>query len=768
MGPLPKLVPCLTFLVVTQFPLLGATPEYVSEVPNAGYVTLELHAMYNGQQSAELKWLGIDLRCSWEKSGEQLRVFRLGNYGSKKPPELALVFETQPDGNLHLKEGGLITAARLPDFPCKTWLVASTKPPGDVSLSYRARNSNQLLRPKYFDHGNLKNLPAPLPQSFVDVIALLFRDRSQELPGILKSPAISADVLDVILATLLDGEAGGGSDFILPFLGAHPHLSAQAQERLFNLPKKAPAWRAVAMNPASGKKYYNEYLKRIREGDMSIRFDVVRDTLAPREAWEIALAPKEPEVLGEFSRNKNAPPDLLSKVASEPGLRDLTSLASNPATPPAILDKLSNSTDKQVLWGVQRNPSSPPAAVQRVLRTMATSPSENLRDTVASDPRLPADLILKLSQDVSIQVRLVLAMNPSDSLEILEQLAADPYAMVSERARDNMKRRFPQEYASRSASWKALKELNPNNNLVQDVTDAIKVGDIAKARQLLAVTNDPEIRPSNASVAVIILRENFAGGQELLKELAQKDGKAVSEAIALSPDLKPEHLPWLVQNNILPRDSLQHFVVVATEHGREDLLKTARDNHFLDGIPQKMKNAALLSATGLRHSSLVDFWLKEGAEADQVVWQNVSALDVAAQMYSINLVKRLDAHGKYASLVQATEAQFPPAPQSRFLGSWSNKKDGFSTVAFMLGPDGTGYMGASIMSFPILWAPIDDESFRVAIVGLKGELMADKQIRFFYNQTRDTLCAESFDPEDKIAPNDDAGPFYRMAQKDGK
>ncbi len=123
--------------------------------------------------------------------------------------------------------------------------------------------------------------------------------------------------------------------------------------------------------------------------------------------------------------------------------------------------------------------------------------------------------------------------------------------------------------------------------------------------------------------------------------------------------------------------------------------------------------------------------------------------------------KRLDTTGKYTTLLAEITKEFPPAPNSALLGKWSNKRDGFSTVAFILTGDGTGYMGAAVTSLPILWKPEGPDTLRMVIVGPNGP-MKDQPIILHYDAIKDVLTIDKNTTKSPINTGQDPSPFYRL------
>lgn len=765
-----------------------AEGKLIAQIPNLGSLTLELQKEYQGKRSAKLIWLFEDMRGAWNLEDGNIVFHKFPSRAQQPEAKPTLILQPRDDGTWELMEGGILNQSRAQFFSKYPWKSADAKkttdPGGADAVAFSKAHEQER---RFKDHGQLRPLPEDFPFEFMDASTLLFRDREHVIGALLEYPKLSQDVVEIVGNSLLEGEAGEqGIMFVVPVLGANPNLSPRLQEKLFGLPKVPAVWRAVACNPSAAKTYYPEYLKRIREGDKNIRFLVARDQKAPYEAWELAIAPKEPDVLREFSRNKSAPADLLSKVAETVTLTDPVGLAANPATPPEILNQLSktqvdvyaglseserrkdrallqgkqlNSNDKQILWAIKRNPSSPPEAIERVLRTLATCTAANIRNTCPDDPRLPQDLIEKLSKDPSIQVRIVLSMNPSVPLPILENLAEDPYQMVSERARGNMKKRFPDAWSAHKDSWVPLKELNPNNALSQDIEQAIKSGDVAKTRALLASTDDPDIKPLPATIVSMILQNSFEPFNPLLKEAITEGGPGALETMIINPKLTPDGLQWLVKEHLLDQKMTDRLVLSATENGRTDLLDEANQLGLLKPLSQQLKNAALFTAVAVRSDELVDFWVRNGGDPDAPVREGLSSAGLAAKVRLPNLLKRMDLNGAYENQVAENQREFPPSPKSPLLGMWVNKRNDASTCAFTLGPDGTGVLGTATSSTSILWKMDRSDQITIVAVGPKGP-MRDEAMHLKFENDRDILVSDKSTPP--ISQGLDLSPFYRL------
>jgi len=348
-------------------------------------------------------------------------------------------------------------------------------------------------------------------------------------------------------------------------------------------------------------------------------------------------------------------------------------------------------------------------------------------------------------------------MNPSVPLPILENLAEDPYQMVSERARDNMKERFPDAWAAYEGKWVPLKELNPNNALSQDIEQAIKSGDVARTRALLAFTDDPDIQPLPATIVSMILQNNFEPFKALLKEAIIEGGAGALETMVISPKLTPDGLQWLVKEHLLDPQMTDRLVFSATENGRTDLLDEAKQLGLLKPLSEQTRSAALFTAVAVRSEELVGFWIANGGNPEALVRGGLSSAGLAAQFRLPNLLKRMDLNGTYAKQQAEYQKEFPPSPKSPLLGIWANKRNDASTCALTLGPDGNGVLGTATSSSSILWKTDGVDQITVVLVGPKGP-MRDRAMHLKFEKDRDILVSDGGTPP----KGSDLSPFYRL------
>jgi hypothetical protein len=100
---------------------------------------------------------------------------------------------------------------------------------------------------------------------------------------------------------------------------------------------------------------------------------------------------------------------------------------------------------------------------------------------------------------------------------------------------------------------------------------------------------------------------------------------------------------------------------------------------------------------------MVTALIRAGAKADRRDAQGFTALDYAVKLNLIPAIRLIDISGQYAVLIKKFESEYPSAPNSRFLGQWSNNRDGFNTVTLRIDPDGTAFMSGGMMAAILGW-----------------------------------------------------------------
>lgn len=725
------------FMCVTSFFIvclvavrpLAASPatnwfgEWIGEIPNIGKIAIDLQDPATTSRSCKVFWVFQELGARSETEGDLLTIsVSRHTVPSTVTSPAQFRLQRQSDGAVKFVPFGVITEQRFGVFAPVVFSRVSKITFQDLASYLRPGSQYE----RFHSGGQLQPLPTNFPTAFMDASVLLCRGLDHEQFALLKHPNLSSAVLAQITQDALDPKTGDGGALrsLPPLLAAHPNISKEDLRRLFDLPysydRMSPLiWRGAAMNPNAPASYRQTYLERIKNGEWRVRVWVARDREAPREAWEVAIAPKETEVLREFARNPNAPPEMLKEIAAGKG-GDSVALAGNTATPANVLDDLASNPDKQVLWALLGNKSCPDSTISRALHNLTTSKSAVSRASAARDPRLDQAVFSSLMKDPSIYVRTMVAVNSAAPFEVLAALANDPYQSVSRTARENLKKRFATQLEGMKEQLKPLDSLYPYSDLNAAFADAVKNGDEIRARDLLNVTDDQETRVSVETVVGSILRNNFNRFSDMLLEVLQREGTSARNTLFFSnPNLKPESLIWAERHELLDTNSANFVWQSCVEHGNTNLLAAVMETKAGKQMSVEHKALALFRATRFRNLEMIEILLAHGADPYRIAEVvpvplyetnggpvkalSLGAVDLAAHNYFIAGLKRLDRNGKYRAMLVEFEKEFPSTKDSPFVGLWDNGRDGFGTSRFQLAPDATAMFGASIYGGPAVW-----------------------------------------------------------------
>ena len=120
-----------------------------------------------------------------------------------------------------------------------------------------------------------------------------------------------------------------------------------------------------------------------------------------------------------------------AQPAPAPGVELRNSVAANPSLPADVLDRLAAHASGQLLAAVAANPGTPAGALRVLVEECM-----NLHGA-ASNPSTPGDALAMLANSAWDSVREAVASNPSAPGELLDLLAGDPEADVREAVAQN-------------------------------------------------------------------------------------------------------------------------------------------------------------------------------------------------------------------------------------------------------------------------------------------------------------------------------------------
>lgn len=181
-------------------------------------------------------------------------------------------------------------------------------------------------------------------------------------------------------------------------------------------------WALTQVPRARSSRDPDELLELARTNHLEVRRTVAGNRSTPVEALWLLSQCEDRSISEELARHPQAPPELLSKLASGAppfSLQEL--LLKHPSTPTEELRRLVDAqpTEKEerALSAVVQNPAAP----GDLLTEAALLPA--LRSAVAKHPRTPRGVLVGLIEDTDPNVRAEVASNPSTPPEELDNLA---------------------------------------------------------------------------------------------------------------------------------------------------------------------------------------------------------------------------------------------------------------------------------------------------------------------------------------------------------
>ena len=157
-----------------------------------------------------------------------------------------------------------------------------------------------------------------------------------------------------------------------------------------------------------------------KDKDHSVRKNVADNQNCPASLLEVLAKDNEDWVRCNVAVNPNCPASLLKELVKDKDYVVRRNVAVNPNCPVSLLlEVLANDKDDRLHSSVARNSNSP------VVLAALSSFKWEVRDTVASNPNCPVDLLILLAEDNIKDVRSSVASHPNCPVELLVELATD-------------------------------------------------------------------------------------------------------------------------------------------------------------------------------------------------------------------------------------------------------------------------------------------------------------------------------------------------------
>jgi len=579
----------------------------------------------------------------------------------------------------------------------------------------------------------------PLPVDWsVDVVAAsirLARDNDERLHRCVELPATSSELLsEVYTWTLEKSVIYRNRSLIRQTIAAHPHCDFTVLEKIWLTENDPMAWRAAVFNSKAKPEWRKLYVSRVQGGTEQVKTSAAGDPAAPPEIFAMLLH-GGPHIRGALAYNHHLPLSIFEELAGKYGEEVGLQLAENPTTPASIIVKLVKSANREVQFAIIKNRNVPQEVRRSLIQGLASSARGYDVDALASEVTLSAETLDKFSNDFNPKVRAVVATNSSTGVETLKRLAQDNFAEPAKAAREALQKRFAGDFVRLAPSLVPIDRLDSNTDYWQGKywSSALVAGDLAKLKQLVEYFADRRELDDLIKGAVATIVGSFR--PELLDViLTRKDGISPQSlgSLVIAAAGNDEWLVYFKEHKVLAGRPAYYAYQGAISSRVPNprllpaLIKAGANTNEKDAYGTTPLHVAIR----VRNLDAVRLLLEAGAKADIPDDKGQTALDYAVNSRLVPAIILLDKNGKYRSIVERFSKEFPSAPNSPFLGQWTNSRDGFSTVIIKMDTNGTGVFASFTLSGLLAWREVSETEAIAYFFDEKGEPYQARPLRF--------------------------------------
>lgn len=595
---------------------------------------------------------------------------------------------------------------------------------------------------KWHDQGQLKPLPTAWPSTITVPLLHLFRHNDHLLHRVVVLPSLPESALSEAYTWTQNKPRWNGSpDFIQERIAENPNTSVSILSEAWNHPDNPQLWIAAAQNPRAPESWRAALIERILAASDQVKSRATWRGSGPPELY-LRLMEVNPSIRQSIASNRSMPSVVYERLARDYAGESMTHLARNEAVPVGLLESIAQSASPEVQLHLISNPSLPPLTRTRVVHriTAQATPAQFAR--FVHDRDAPPEFLTRCSADLDALIRTYVANNLNTPELLLLTLAEDPSRSVADAARQSLGRRFPAAFAQHRATFSPLEarsaDIPPSKQfetaaIQKDLPELKRLASYFAERdnldQMLSLTARAVIRDGyRPEVMDFFIAQGYGRDSGSLAHLAgqcggnrqwieffksrgafQKNYAGIAYREALNSTI-PENLAGLIAAGIDPNQT-------------DDENRTA-----------------LQRAVLMHKLSALEALLRAGADPSAKDRQGRTALDYAVVLKFIPAIRLLDTNGRHAALIEAFVKEFPPAPESQFLGGWTNNRDGFYTVAIQLNADGSGRFGASVFGTLLAWREVSPKEAIAYLFNEKGEIERSMHIVLRFDEaTASTL-----------------------------
>ncbi|HVU18874.1 MAG TPA: ankyrin repeat domain-containing protein [Candidatus Didemnitutus sp.] len=711
---------------------------WAAEVAGYGTVALEITDNGHGQVGAAGIWWFVELRDrSFFAKVENNRLTVVGNDLNRKLVPY-FVLELAADGKLHFVPGGFI-ADPLPSFFTGPALGRISDPYYWHRLTSYLDHSNEYT--KWHDHGALKDLPESWPTELAEMTARLFASDDHLLVRAIVLPSLSENFLAEAYGWTQSKRSWNEGTYYVPrAIARNPSCGQDVLEKIWQTPNEPSLWLAVAANPHAKPEWSSGVVDRIMASDENVKARAAREPKAPPELFH-RLIPENRFIREDLARTSHLPTFVYEQLARDYWPDTASILAQNDSLPAAVRDKFVESTDpKDWRLIIYNRTLSPDVRARLVAKIVALADPREI-ERFASDRDTPPTFLRRYADELDPQVRRSVALNPGTDEDTLLLLANDQARATAHDARAALGRRFPAALARVTATLVPLEKLDENASLSQQFDQAVDRSDLNELARLADYLRprgklEQEVEAASTE-AITAYRPEVM--DFLLAQGLNKYGGALTD-LAGRCDGNRQWLEYFKAHGALEGDRSGRAYAIAIEAGSianvKGLIAVGADVNQTDGNML----TPLHIAVARRNMEVIELLLKSGAKTDLRDQHGLTALNFAVLGKYIPAIRLLDRDGKYANVIADFSKEFPSAPKdSRLVDSWTNNRDGFSTVVITLGKDGTGRLSTPVAVGLLAWHTNSETEIVAYLFDAKGEVDRNHPLKLVYDPKTDRM-----------------------------
>ncbi|MFA6288590.1 MAG: ankyrin repeat domain-containing protein [Opitutaceae bacterium] len=698
-------------------PWLGTWSAKLGEY---GIIALSVGDKGDGVPSrAEVWWLADVLRPTGIRIEGDTLFIDLPDHKRTSMPGLALRLTDK--GTLRFTSYGVLSAPLDPLYAA----VEFTRPTNiffwHQTTDFRANGGEY---DKWHESGSLKPLPTIWPASVTAPLLRLFAYNDHLFYRVVVLPSLSeADLVAAYAWTKDKNIWSNGPDSIRRLIGQNPNTPVSILTELWNHPDNSLFWIAAAQNPRAPAEWRAALIDRILSGSDNAQSRAIWTGDGPPELY-LRLIEKKPALRGRIAATRNMPAAVYERLARDYPQDSVSSLITNPSVPVALLEMIAVSADRNLQLSLINNPTLPAATRTRLVRQILAQATPADFARFAHDRDATPEFLARCSADLEPGIRTYVAHNTNTPETLLLALAEDPSRPVATAARESLQQRFPETFNLRKAGLSSLESRAEDVPLFKQFENAVGRGDLPEIKRLASYYKDRGTLDSTLSqTARFVIRDGYR--PEVMDFYLEQGYDRYGGSLARLAGECGGNRQWLdyfKRKGAFQKTYSANAYTAALDSRKPENLAGLIAAKVDPNQPNGNNQTSLHRAVLLHDLGAIEALLRAGADPTLTDARGQSPLDYAVVTKFIPAIRLLDKNGRHAALVAEFVKDFPPAPASAFLGTWTNNKDGFNTVSILLNADGSGRFGGGVIGGFIAWREVSRTEAVACLYNEKGEV----------------------------------------------